>query len=245
MSKHRTSVPTTRHGIVVQQVHERIRALTCPSTTLHTQWLLRPPWARLRPYPHVVEHPSLLEQLRTCAPASTAGASGNGPSSRPAANLSALSELGTITTEARRWVEYGLRERSEHVEADLKLLDQRASTLLEDDLLDLDWHVTRWWSHARLTTTWESAPLKVYVHCPECGTRGAMQVRNDPLVAMCFACGSVWDSATIGALGEHVRLMLDAEPVQAEGYDPVVAMKSVFDSDLPVPSVLRGTVPIT
>lgn len=242
--KHHTLEPMTGREIRVQRIRDRIHDLLTSSTTLHNQWLLRPPWLRLRSYPHVVEHPSLLDQLRSCAPASTAGAGSSGPASKPAANITALSELQTITAEARRWVQYGLGQQSDGVEADLRLLEQYAPTLEDrDDLADLDWHVTRWWSHARLTTTWDTAPLKVYVHCPDCGTRGGIQLRTDPTTAACFECGASWDSSTIGALGEHVRLMLDAEPVQVQGYDPVIAVRALPEPE--VPSVLRGTVPGT
>ena len=239
MAHHRP--PLGPHEVIVARVRDRIDALVKPTTTLHTQWLLRPPWLQLRPYPHVVEHPSLIDQLRAGTSASTAGSSGGGPGSKPPANLTPLSELETIRTEATRWVVYAWRLETTGVVDALRVLAERASTIEHlDDLRDLDWHVTRWWAHARLVTTWESAPMKVYAHCDQCGTRGSLQVRCDPITAVCFACGSAWDSSTIGQLGEHVRIMLEHHdllpPIE---HDAVAAMK-VFDTP-PMPTVLHGT----
>ena len=140
--------PLGPHQVIVARVRERIAALVSPTTTLHTQWLLRPPWLRLRPYPHVAEHPSLIDQLRAGTSASTAGASGGGPGSKPPANITALSELEVISAESKRWVAYAWGIKTTGVLEALAVLAQRATTIEHlDDLKDLDWHVTRWWAH--------------------------------------------------------------------------------------------------
>ena len=236
----RTQQPTRPDPVIVDRIRYRIAELLNPSTTVTDQWLLRPPWTRLRRYSHIAEHASLVDQLRDCAPVSTAGASGGGPSSKPAANLSPLDTLAMITTESARWVTYGLRSSSGSVVADLQLLSDRAPLLEDrDDLKDLDWHVTRWWSHARIITTWDTAPMKIYAPCDQCGTIGSLRIRLNPMSAVCFECGASWDQGTIGILGEHVRIMLDAPSAlfaDSSDDDPDV------DPAAPdLPNVLHGT----
>lgn len=225
--------------VVVDRVRERITELVSESTTETTQWLLRPPWAGLRPYPHTVEHPSLIDQLRECFPDGSSRSSGGVPSSRPAANLTTIEALQMITVEARRWVEYGLRAPSRGVVADLGLLRSRAATLEQwADLSDLDWHVTRWWTRARVVTTWDTAPLRPFVPCDQCGSTGTLRIVLEPLAALCLECGAAWDRSTIGVLGEHVQLMLSA-PIPDTGLTGSTCGPEVGDAP-DVPRILHG-----
>ncbi len=239
MTRHRP--PLSPHEVIVARVRERIHALVSPSTTASWQWVRNEAGTRMVRRAHIVEHASLLDQLRQGVSASTAGASGGGPGSKPPANLTPLSELEVITTEARRWVAYAWGVETAGVLDALQTLSQRAATIEHpDDLKDLDWHVTRWWAHARLVTTWDSAPIKVYAHCDQCGTRGSLQVRSDPMTAVCFACGAVWDSSTIGQLGEHVRIMLEHHELAPAVEHDAVAVMQAFDTR-GLPAVLHGT----
>lgn len=211
---------------VVLRIRDRITDLIEPSTTQHTQWLPDADGSRLVPRVKTIHHASLIGQLSDCFPGGASGTPGGVPSSRPAANLETISALGTITTEASRWVTYGLRCESSGVYADLDLLRDRASTIVErDDLADLDWHVRRWWGHARIITTWDQPPLKPHVPCDECGVVGSLRVQPDPTTAMCFECGSVWDEQTIGTLGNHVQIMLDPGDVVAAHVDGAATAK--------------------
>ncbi|MCR6706567.1 MAG: hypothetical protein NVV66_18390 [Cellulomonas sp.] len=174
---------------------------------------------RLVPRPHVVEHAPLLVQLHEAIVGSTAGtASSNGPSSRPTANLEALDAWTAVDVGARFWVAAITNSPAagdvEHLVRDLI---ERAPTLDRVDARDVDQDVLRWWGRARIVTTWDTAPLKPHVPCMNCDVRGKLQVRIDPLVAVCLACGAAWDSSTIGVLGEHIRIWLgDPIPEQVE-----------------------------
>lgn len=235
--------------VLLARIHERVHDLLEPSTTRTEQWLLKPPWRMLRSYPHVVEHPSLIDQLRGCFPEGSSGESTGRPGSRPPANITTLSELQTITVDARRWASYAFGVPAGGVVDDLRLLDQRAATLEDlDDLRELDRDVTRWWAHARVATTWDRPPVKPFVPCDQCGRRGGLRVTDEPLAAVCLECGAAWDSATIGSLGEHVRIMLDPRPLPAvlpEDFDagvvptPILADLDEVDAR-EIPSVLKG-----
>lgn len=230
---------------VVLRIRDRIADLIEPSTTQHTQWLPSDDASCLVPRVKNIEHPSLIDQLRDCFPDGASGTPAGVPSSRPAANLETISALGTITTEASRWVAYGLRCASSGVVSDLALLRDRASTIVErGDLADLDWHVRRWWGHARIITTWDQPPLKPHVPCDECGAVGSLRVQPNPTTAMCFECGSVWDESTIGILGNHVQIMLDPGTVVAAHVDRLPAAETqTATHDTPVariPDSLRG-----
>lgn len=196
--------------LVVDRVVDRITELLEPSTTREHQWLPSDDGERLEPHAHVVEHPPLIVQLATADRGSTAGVSGGGFESRPVGNLEALSTLATIHREASIWVR-AITRRPAPFELGrlLRLLVDRTPLLSRDQLHNLDHDVLRWWSRARVTTTWDTAPIKPFVQCSACERRGGLQVRPDPLTAVCLYCGEAWDASTIGALGNHVRLMLE------------------------------------
>lgn len=185
---------------------------------------------RLEPRSHTVVHPALVDQLEDQVEASTAGASGSGAESKPAANIAAVDSLGIMEREAAIWVRVltgapgGLLDEvpaSDSVRDLLLLLVERAATLEAGQLRDLDFDVLRWWARARVVTTWDVEPIKVHVPCMNCERRGGIQVRLDPTTAVCLHCGAAWDQATIGILGEYIRLAMDAEPVRHEAPDGV------------------------
>ena len=176
---------------------------------------------RLVPRPAVVEHPSLIDQLERAVESSSAGASSSGYESRPAANIEALDSLGIMEREAAIWVRVILGRPvgvlgEVPASADLRdllgLLAQRAPTLEWERIRALDFDVLRWWARARVVTTWDVAPIKPHVPCMNCDRRGGIQVRVDPLSAICLHCGAAWDSSTIGILGNHIQLMM-ADPI--------------------------------
>lgn len=169
---------------------------------------------RLVPRQHTVEHPPLLDQLHAAIVGSTAGASSSSsPESRPTANLEALDAWTAIDQGARFWVSAVTNRVAtagvEHLVADLIA---RLPLLDRDDARCVDQDVLRWWARARVVTTWDTAPLKPHVPCMNCDVRGKLQVRLEPLLAVCLGCGAAWDSTTIGVLGEHIRIML-GDPV--------------------------------
>jgi len=165
---------------------------------------------RLVPRPHVVEHPPLLEQLHDAIAGSTAGtSSGGGAVSRPTANLEALDAWTAVDQGVRFWCSV-VTDRPAVGEVEVLVVDliDRATTLDRDDARLVDQDVLRWWARARVVTTWDTPPLKPHVPCMNCDVRGKLQVRLDPLVAVCLGCGAAWDSDTIGLLGEHIRIAM-------------------------------------
>lgn len=172
---------------------------------------------KLVPRSHVVERPSLVDQLEDAIEGSTAGAeSAGGFESRPAANLAALDTLGTIEREAAIWVRAILGAPAPtRLQSLLLTVAARSSVLTSQQLRDLDVDVLRWWAHARVTTTWDTAPLKPHVPCMNCDRRGGIQVRMAPLAAVCLHCGAAWDTATIGILGNHIQIAMSA-PIDLE-----------------------------
>lgn len=151
----------------------------------------------------------MVVQLEVAVQGSTAGASGGGFESRPAANLEPLDALLRMRREVGAWVRIAFREHPAGLLADLPMIASRAHGLDEDDQALLDRDVLRWWAKARIVTTWDAAPLKVFVPCMVCGVRGKIRVTLDPMAAVCLECESAWDEGTIGILGEHIRLATD------------------------------------
>lgn len=174
---------------------------------------------RLEPRAHRIEHPSLVAQLEAAVAGSTAGReSSSGFESQPAANIEALNTLTVMERGARYWLEVftgraaeEIHHRPQELLVDVAEHLGRASA---EDLRDLDHDVLQWWAHARIVTTWDLAPIKVHAPCMNCDRRGGLQVRLDPLVAVCLYCRAAWDASTIGILGEHIRIALDHRPLQ-------------------------------
>lgn len=208
----RTSAIKGAKEIICERIADRVNDLIAPSTTRETQWVMADDGSRLVPQVTTIEHPSLLDQLRDAPSASTAGTSSSGYGSRPVANIEALSTLDLIMRHAAECVRDDLGHAPSTIVANLVRLVAEAHTLDRDTLRALDDDVRSWWARARVTTTWDSAPLKPFVTCMTCNSRGDLRVRVDPLAAVCLACGSTWDSATIGILGQHIQIML-ADPI--------------------------------
>lgn len=199
-----------RDSVLLGRIADRVRDLTEPVTTRQTQWVRSADGLRLEPAVHTVEHPPLVVQLEFAVAGSTAGASSSGGfESRPAANLEPLDALMVMRREVGAWVRIGLREHPGALAVDLARLSSRAHEFDDDDQHALDRDVLRWWVRARIATTWDAAPLKVFVPCTVCGVRGKIRVTLDPLAAACIECESAWDNTTIGILGEHIRLSLE------------------------------------
>lgn len=204
---------TSASQVRCERIADRIAELLEPKSTRETQWVPSTDGTRLEPQVVVVEHPPLLVQLQHAASGSTAGtSSSSGFGSRPAANIEAVSTLDLIERHAAECVRDDLGQVPSTPVENLRRLASEAHTLDEETLRLLDSDVRGWWVRARITTTWDTAPLKPFVPCMHCGVRGDLQVRTDPLAAICLACGSTWDASTIGILGEHIRLAM-ADPI--------------------------------
>jgi len=197
---------------VCDRIADRVADLTEPVTTRETQWVPVDGGARLEPKVTTTEHPPLIDQLRQVIGGSTAGVSSSGPDSKPPGSLDAVDCLRTIRKQSRWWLGLLAASSTPDLGLDLVALASRAHVLAPEDLRFLDQDVLRWWATARIVTTWDLAPIKTNVPCMVCSRRGGLQIRLDPLAAVCRHCGSAWDSTTIGILGEHVRLAM-ADPV--------------------------------
>lgn len=199
----------------LDRIQDRTDDLTRPSTTREHQRVWNGDRQRFDMVPHVLEHPSLINQLRLTGAGSTAGLMSSSLGSKPPASIDAVSHLDTMERETRLWwrkVEPA-KEPGKTLEIRLHLLAARASTLTDDQLSTLDGDVMRWWATARVASGWDSAPLKPHVPCMVCEKVGQIRLRIDPLSAVCLACGAAWDETTIGILGNHVRIMLE-EPIE-------------------------------
>lgn len=204
--------PRDRSQIICDRIVERVADLTEPVTTRETQWMPAPGDTRLEPRVTTTEHPPLIVQLGQHLAGSTAGTAASGYDSKPPGSLDAVDCLRTIRKQSRWWLRLLAASSTPDLGADLVTLASRAHELDADDIRFLDRDVLRWWASARIATTWEEAPIKANVPCMVCSRRGGVRVCLNPLAAWCRHCGSAWDSATIGILGEHVRLAM-ADPI--------------------------------
>lgn len=213
MSTTKHHLERTSGQLICDRIADRIADLLEPSSTHDTAWVLADDGSRLVPQSRIVVHPALLVQLGVAVGGSTAGASSaSGYESKPAANLEPLDCLEVMRRQSSAWVRIALRRRPVGLAKNIALLAQHAHELDRDELRLLDVDVLRWWARARIVTTWDSAPMKPYVMCDECGQIGGIQVRLDPTTAVCLRCGAAWDSSTIGILGNHIQLMM-SDPI--------------------------------
>lgn len=182
------------------------------------RWALLPgEGQRLVARAQTIEHPPLIEQLHDSIVGSTAGvnASAGGFESRPTLNIEALDALVQIERESRFWVEAITNEPAAMSVVQLvDTLAEKVTLFDRDDLRSIDQDVLKMWGRARIVTTWDSEPLKPHAPCMNCDVRGKLRVDVVANVAACLHCGAAWDQTTIGILGEHIRIALDAEPLR-------------------------------
>lgn len=162
---------------------------------------------RLVPRPERSEHPPLLTQLEQWVGGTVGESTVSGSfESKPAARLDAMDTLRTVVVESARLVSYVLHERPASTAANLRVLADHAHELAPAELRDLHAIVRGWWVRARVTAGWQSQPMRPHVRCMVCDAVGTLRVVTSPQAAWCSACNSTWDEATIGILGEHIRL---------------------------------------
>ena len=165
----------------------------------------------------VLEHPSLLEQLRGGgSPPPAVSSTGRG--SKPPARLDAVSHLRDVEREVLEWgqrlvarsflagLQLGAGSTRRRTVLLLEVLAARAPVLPPAVLDALDRDVLRWWGAARIITAWDDPPQQLAIPCMACEAFGKIQVRLVPLVAVCMECRAVWDEQTISVLGYHVRM---------------------------------------
>lgn len=143
----------------------------------------------------------LLEQLASAAAQSAAGEQGRRVfGSKPSARIDAIDVLQDIDREVRSWLRrLHLEIPDKHDTAvELRRAAANAGPAILRDLRS-------WWIRARTVTGWDSAAWRPNNTCPLCAVKGGLRVRQDATSATCVSCGEVWDTATIGLLGEHIR----------------------------------------
>lgn len=217
LPEHDQHAPTS--SVVVDRVRRRIDDLRRPSRTTSTQWVKPDGVDHLVPRQVVVDHPPLLVQLAQSIAGSTSGRGASGSKARPPGSLEGTDTLRTITHEARylagrilsQYAEQavpGVRVsvRPQRLADALSVIHHYATEVDRESLLDIDAAVRRWWSHARVATTWETPPLRPWVPCPACRQRGGVRVIDQPLVMVCLDCGAAWDGATAAELEAVYRL---------------------------------------
>jgi hypothetical protein len=159
-------------------------------TSLHTTW-----------------HPSLLDQLGTCAPANASAEEGQRPGykSKPTANLEALDMLLTIDHQAASWVRRLGADDPGSTSGCLRLLNGLGASAGPQLSGHLDADVRRWWTWARIHTGWDSPAWKPDNTCPLCAVKGGLRVKLLDRIAHCVDCGETWDPTTIGLLADAIR----------------------------------------
>lgn len=167
----------------------------------------------------VTTQPSLLDQLAAAViPGETfteddGEVAGAAFGSQPPARLDAIDRLLAIDAGAGMWVLRLHLTLRENTTANLRAIvgantdSWQASQILGDLLA---WHT---W--AATVTGWQKPAYRPNAPCPVCEHRGSLRVRAERQVACCLACGSAWDAASIGVLGEHVRLHLERSALAA------------------------------
>lgn len=191
-------------------------------------WALRPgDGQRLVARACTVEHPPLLLQLHNSIVGATAGvnASAGGFESRPTLNIEALDAMTQIERSTRFWVEAITNQPAQMRIGELvEALSEKVTLCDREDVRRIDQDVLKMWGRARIVTTWDTAPVKPHAPCMNCDVRGKLRVDLAQNVAVCLACDAAWDSTTIGILGEHIRIALDAEPLRRPARPPAAAV---------------------
>jgi hypothetical protein len=156
------------------------------------------------------EMPSLIDQLRTASTwrVGATGAKGTWES-RPTAALEAIDAVKQIGAEVEEFVRTTLHAVPTSVDADLRHIARRVSTLVDEDLQLLVRLVRSWWTSAQLLSGITEPPLTPHVRCPLCNEQDSIRARPDAAgdaiaMARCRKCGGTWDESTIGLLSAAI-----------------------------------------
>ncbi|GAA4627296.1 hypothetical protein GCM10023113_27710 [Cellulomonas oligotrophica] len=217
--------PTSTSAVVRARVRERLDDLTEPQVSTTVRWVPGEPGGPLVRQEARVRLPGLLVQLAQGVAGSTAGQGSSGTKARPPGSLAGVDTLRAISLEAKLIAARVLGRMAADVTPGLQVVvrPRRLGDALavirrylddvdREQLLDIDAAVRRWWSHARIVTTWDRPPLRPHVPCPACRKRGDLRVVDQPLTMVCLGCGAAWDASTVAELEAVYRLAF-ADPI--------------------------------
>lgn len=151
---------------------------------------------------HSVMHPSLLDQLIATIRVSTAQHQGSRatPGSQSPLRIDAFDAYQSIEKQA-----------AEILKEEFKVSPNRDPRINVARFLDLpisrevahtiyQWHAT-----ASIITDWQTPPFRPNAPCPVCSKVGTLRIKLAVQSAVCVSCHSLWNSATIGLLADHIR----------------------------------------
>jgi hypothetical protein len=172
---------------------------------------------------HVTENPPLLVQLKAAATpkASVDAGTARPAASKPSAAIDSIDTLLEIDSQAAAWlralgeddpgnvircvVQVGaLAVSQEHCGRKAPKRDEHGHVIC-CTYHEIESDVRRWWSRARVVTSWDQPPFRPDNTCPICGERGTLRIRAEEQLAMCIDCRAVWDAETLGLLAAHIR----------------------------------------
>jgi hypothetical protein len=200
-------------------LHDMIREL-CEDTQ-HRELYMR----KRKPRYHVTNNPPLLVQLKAAATPKASVDSGTArpASSKPSAAIDSIDTLLEIDKQAAAWLRVlGQDDPGNVVRCVVQVgalapsqdhCGRKTPKRGEDGQVicctfhDIESDVRRWWSKARVVTSWDLPPFRPDNTCPICAVRGSLRIRVEERLAMCTeeACREVWDETTIGLLADHIR----------------------------------------
>jgi hypothetical protein len=151
---------------------------------------------------HSVMHPPLLDQLLATMRVATAESKGSRatPGSQSPIRIDAFDAYRTIHKEAKAVLslEFKVKPSSDVKKNVARFLDLPISKDLAQ--LIYQWHAT-----ASVITDWQTPPFSPNAPCPVCNKNGTLRIKLAMQSAVCVSCKSLWNSATIGLLADHIR----------------------------------------
>jgi hypothetical protein len=151
---------------------------------------------------HSVMHPPLLDQLLATMRVATAESKGSRatPGSQSPIRIDAFDAYRTIHKEAKAVLaqEFKVKPSSDVKKNVARFLDLPISKELAQ--LIYQWHAT-----ASVITDWQTPPFSPNAPCPVCSKNGTLRIKLAMQSAVCVSCKSLWNSATIGLLADHIR----------------------------------------
>lgn len=158
--------------------------------------------------------PGLITQLGQAAQmAASAPGEGSGasvPGSRPPGSWEALARHTAITAYVTRWCWSLKLDIRDTVEQNVRALVGAAAGLDDDTAAALLSELRAWRHQAAVMTGWSQpdfAPAAVPCPVVDCTKVSTLRINVDRMVALCTACGSVWDDedGSIRALARHIE----------------------------------------
>lgn len=199
------------------QIADLIEELCDPRQHREQRWTWSDQRNKVKLPDHTTIQPGLLAQLYEAVEpilgktGDNQGGSRGVARSTPPLRIEALDRYLEIANAVDDWCEYLHIELANRPTTQSRLRALAGADTTSDQAAELLADLHRWRAWASTLTGWQTIYQPNRAYCPvlECGAQGTLRINLTRKSAICTACRSWWDEATIGLLADHIANSTD------------------------------------